>query len=128
MLLGSRQVGKITLALDVAEDLRSIYLDLEADADRMKLQESALYLSDHGDKLVVIDEVQRLPDLFQSLRGLIDHGRRRTGKKSWAYRCYFKIERMGNGLLLCCCKCLRNFKYQNLDKKTKSCLQGQIGK
>ena len=80
-LLGPRQVGKTTLALDVAERLPSVYLDLESGADRAKLTDPELYLADHEDKLVILDEVHRLPGLFQSLRGLIDRGRRR-GKKA----------------------------------------------
>ena len=76
-LLGPRQVGKTTLALAIAEDRSSIYLDLESDADRAKLAEPELYLADHEDKLVIFDEVHRRPGLFQNLRGLIDRGRRR---------------------------------------------------
>lgn len=75
-LLGPRQVGKTTLALEVAESRPSIYLDLESPADRAKLAEPELYLSQHADKLVILDEIQRTPELFQSLRGLIDAGRR----------------------------------------------------
>lgn len=75
-LLGPRQVGKTTLALAVAEQRPSVYLDLEADSDRAKLAEPELYLAGHGDKLVVLDEVHRLPDLFRHLRGLIDRNRR----------------------------------------------------
>jgi predicted AAA+ superfamily ATPase len=76
-LLGPRQVGKTTLALQVAKGRPSVYLDLESEADRAKLSEPELYLSQHADKLVVLDEIQRVPQLFQSLRGLIDAGRRR---------------------------------------------------
>lgn len=76
-LLGPRQVGKTTLALEIGEQRPSIYLDLESDADRAKLSEPELYLSGHEDKLVILDEVHRLPDLFQALRGLIDKGRRK---------------------------------------------------
>lgn len=75
-LLGPRQVGKTTLALDIADQRPSIYLDLEAPADRARLADPELYLADHEDKLVILDEVQRVPDLFQTLRGLIDAGRR----------------------------------------------------
>ena len=82
-LLGPRQVGKTTLALDVVESLPSIYLDLESGADRAKLTDPELYLADHKDKLVILDEVHRLTGLFQSLRGLIDRGRRR-GEESRA--------------------------------------------
>ena len=45
--------------------------------DREKLTDVALYLSGHEDKLVILDEVQRMPELFQTLRSLIDKGRRR---------------------------------------------------
>lgn len=75
-LIGPRQVGKTTLALAFAEERQSIYLDLESDADRAKLSEPELYLEQHTDKLVILDEVHRLPNLFQNLRGLIDRGRR----------------------------------------------------
>ncbi|HLI14283.1 MAG TPA: ATP-binding protein [Alphaproteobacteria bacterium] len=77
-LLGPRQVGKTTLAERIAEERPSLYLDLENAADRDKLADATLYLSSHQDKLVILDEVQRMPGLFQSLRGLIDKGRRRN--------------------------------------------------
>ncbi|KMS58334.1 ATPase [Sphingobium cupriresistens LL01] len=80
-LLGPRQVGKTTLALEIGETVPSIYLDLESEADRAKLSDPELYLSGHQDKLVILDEVHRLPGLFQTLRGLIDKGRR-AGFKS----------------------------------------------
>jgi len=76
-LLGPRQAGKTTLALAVAGSRPSVYLDLESEADRAKLAEPELYLARHADKLVILDEIQRTPQLFQSLRGLIDAGRRR---------------------------------------------------
>ena len=82
-LLGPRQVGKTTLALEIAKLRPSIYLDLESDADRARLAEPELYLGNHEDKLVILDEVQRAPGLFQNLRGLIDRGRAkglRTGR------------------------------------------------
>lgn len=75
-LLGPRQTGKTTLALEIAEQFSAIYLDLESTADQAKLQNAELYLSEHQDKLVILDEVQRAPGLFQNLRGLIDKGRR----------------------------------------------------
>ena len=76
-LLGPRQAGKTTLALEVARSRPSIYLDLESEADRAKLSEPELYLAQHADRLVILDEIQRTPQLFRSLRGLIDAGRRR---------------------------------------------------
>lgn len=80
-LLGPRQVGKTTLAIDLGKTRPSIYLDLESDADRAKLSEPELYLASHDDKLVILDEVHRLPNLFQILRGLIDRNRR-AGRRS----------------------------------------------
>lgn len=76
-LLGPRQAGKTTLALEVARARPAVYLDLESEADRAKLSEPELYLSQHEDKLVILDEIQRTPQLFRNLRGLIDAGRRR---------------------------------------------------
>jgi predicted AAA+ superfamily ATPase len=60
-LLGPRQTGKTTLALEIAKGTPSIYLDLESEQDRAKLDQPELYLADHLDKLVVIDEVHRVP-------------------------------------------------------------------
>ena len=80
-LLGPRQVGKTTLALTIAEDLgpEALYLDLELPSDRAKLTDPELYLAQHEDKLVIIDEIHRLPGLFEILRSLIDR-RRRHGR------------------------------------------------
>ncbi len=76
-LLDPRQTGKTTLAGVIAEERPNIYLDLEDPADREKLSDAVHYLSRHSGDLVIIDEVQRAPELFQTLRGLIDEGRRR---------------------------------------------------
>jgi hypothetical protein len=80
-LLGPRQVGKTTLARALAESMDSVYLDLELPSDLAKLAEPELYLAEHEDRLVIIDEIQRAPELFRVLRGLIDIGRRR-GRRS----------------------------------------------
>ena len=76
-LIGPRQVGKTTLALEIAEETGAVYLDLEAGADRAKLADPVLYLRQYEDRLVILDEIHRVPELFQELRGLIDAGRRR---------------------------------------------------
>lgn len=83
VILGPRQVGKTTLALDIADERKAVYLDLESRADRDKLSEPALFLEQYADRLVVLDEIHRVPELFQELRGLIDRGRlqgRRVGR------------------------------------------------
>jgi hypothetical protein len=56
----------------IAADRPSVYLDLEAPADRARLSDPNLYLATHEAELVILDEVQRTADLFQILRGLID--------------------------------------------------------
>ncbi len=76
-LIGPRQVGKTTLALELSGEIPSLYLDLEASDDRRKLAEPALFLRQYEDRLVVLDEIHRVPELFSTLRGLIDQGRRR---------------------------------------------------
>lgn len=80
-LLGPRQVGKTTLALHIAETTNALYLDLEDRADREKLSDAAFFLSQYEDRLVILDEIHRVPELFQALRGLIDKGRR-AGKRN----------------------------------------------
>jgi len=73
-LLGARQVGKTTLAKTLRASLGkpSVYLDLERPSDLAKMQEPELYLRDQKNTLVILDEVQRLPEVFPILRGVID--------------------------------------------------------
>ena len=82
VLLGPRQVGKTTLALEAARywPQDSVYLDLERPADRMKLDDADGFLRMQGDKLVILDEIHRMPGLFEILRGIIDE-RRRSGQR-----------------------------------------------
>jgi predicted AAA+ superfamily ATPase len=81
-LVGPRQAGKTTLALQItktAVDKPSAYLDLELDTDLSKLNDAESYLRRFENQLLIIDEVQRMPDLFRILRGLIDI-RKRSGE------------------------------------------------
>lgn len=76
-LLGARQVGKTTLARQVAaERPDAIYLDLESAADRARLSRPEIFLRANRDRLVVLDEIQNAPGLFDELRGEIDDDRR----------------------------------------------------
>ena len=75
VLLGARQVGKTTLAKMIMPVTRSIYLDLEAPEDLLKLSDAGNFLKIHDDKLVILDEIQRTPDLFTVLRVLIDRNK-----------------------------------------------------
>lgn len=81
-LTGARQAGKTTLArsLETTLPLPMLYLDMERPSDRNKLQEAELFLSAHQDYCVVIDEVQRIPELFPLLRSLVDEDRQGGGK------------------------------------------------
>jgi len=82
ILLGPRQVGKTTLAVEVTKTMGGVYLDLESERDRAKLAQPELYLDDHQRELVVLDEIHRVPGLLPLLRGAIDRARlkgRRNG-------------------------------------------------
>jgi len=77
VLVGPRQVGKTTLAKAIAAEFpHSLHLDLERPADLAKLADAELFLGRLADRLVVLDEVQRVPELFAVLRVLIDQDRR----------------------------------------------------
>ena len=80
-LMGPRQVGKTTIALNISESTPSIYLDLESRLDLEKVRDIAVFHQDNSDKLIILDEVQRLPQVFAPLRGIIDKERRK-GKKT----------------------------------------------
>ena len=76
-LLGPRQVGKTTLARNVARKIgHAVYLDMERPSDAAKLADPELYLEPLADRLVILDEVQRRPELFPVLRSLVDTKRR----------------------------------------------------
>lgn len=75
-ILGSRQVGKTTLAKTIQKRIKgSIYLDMELPSDLNKLQDAELYLNQYPDSLIIIDEIQKIPELFSILRALIDKKR-----------------------------------------------------
>jgi hypothetical protein len=75
-ILGPRQSGKTTLAKHIIESYESsIYLDLELDSDLEKISDPEFYLKRHNNKLVCLDEIQRLPEIFPLIRALIDQNR-----------------------------------------------------
>lgn len=76
-IVGSRQVGKTTLAKELASLFsNSIYLDLELPSDINKMQNAELYLKENCSSLIIIDEIQRMPSIFPVLRALVDQDRR----------------------------------------------------
>jgi predicted AAA+ superfamily ATPase len=74
-LLGARQVGKTTLAKTIEQNRESLYLDLEDPEDLLKLSDPKSFLRAQKDRFVILDEIQRKPDLFTVLRGIIDENR-----------------------------------------------------
>ena len=81
VILGPRQIGKTTLAREVAATMPgSVYLDLEDPGHAARLADPARYIEAHASTLMVIDQVQRMPGLFDVLRGQID-ARRRMGQR-----------------------------------------------
>lgn len=76
-ILGSRQVGKTTIAKKIQSTMKQkvIYLDLELPSDQNKLHDPELYLSQFTKNLVIIDEIQRMPSLFPLMRALVDQNR-----------------------------------------------------
>lgn len=79
-LMGPRQVGKTTLALDVTESLPALYLDLEDPLDLEKVKDIATFYAANTGKLIILDEVQRTPEIFAPLRGIIDRQRRKGNR------------------------------------------------
>lgn len=74
-ILGARQTGKTTLARTISKKFKKevLFLDLEKSSDYRRLEQDAeAYLLRNDEKLVVIDEVQRMPAIFPLLRALID--------------------------------------------------------
>lgn len=79
-LMGPRQIGKTTIALNISEAKSSIYLDLEARLDLEKVKDFKAFHNANRESLIILDEVQRLPDLFVELRGIIDQERRKENR------------------------------------------------
>ena len=79
-LIGPRQVGKTTIALNISEKTPSLYIDLENRLDLEKVRDIAAFHEGNSNKLIILDEVQRLPQVFAPLRSIIDKQRRKGNK------------------------------------------------
>ncbi len=76
-LLGARQVGKSTIAEMVLADFpQAIYLDLERPADLNKLTDPEAFFAQFKNRLICLDEIQRTPDIFPILRGIVDRSKK----------------------------------------------------
>lgn len=79
-LMGPRQVGKTTLAISISAIIPSVYIDLENSLDQARVRDIAAFHGENREKLIILDEVQRLPEVFVELRGIIDKERRKGRK------------------------------------------------
>lgn len=96
VLIGPRQAGKTTLAFaEKSLSAKATYLDLELPSAQRQLDDPEAYFLAHPNQLIILDEVQRMPDLFAVLRGVIDQ-RRRNGEASGQ----FLLLGSASGLLL----------------------------
>ena len=75
VLVGPRQVGKTTLAREIGRGQNATYFDLEDPEERLRLREPRAVLDRLADRLVILDEIHRAPELLHTLRGVIDRGR-----------------------------------------------------
>ena len=80
-LLGPRQVGKTTLALSFMSKEKVLYLDLENSLDKAKMVDFPAFYHENQDKLLILDEIQRVPEIFSTIRGIIDE-QRRQGRRN----------------------------------------------
>ncbi|MYB38497.1 MAG: ATP-binding protein [Gammaproteobacteria bacterium] len=81
-LTGPRQVGKTTLAREIAQDRGATLVDLERPSDLARIADIERFCAANAERLIILDEVHRVPDLFAPLRSIIDEHRfagRRTG-------------------------------------------------
>ncbi|MCY4593569.1 MAG: ATP-binding protein [Bryobacterales bacterium] len=82
VLMGPRQVGKTTFALEIARERKSVYLDLERPSDLAKIADVEWFCELNKANLLILDEVQLAPNLFAPLRGIIDAGTRAGGRSA----------------------------------------------
>jgi predicted AAA+ superfamily ATPase len=79
VIVGPRQTGKTTLAWEIEQERKALYLDLEKPSDQRKLDDPESFFLAHQNELIILDEVQRIPELFPVLRSIIDL-RRKAGE------------------------------------------------
>ena len=75
-LIGPRQVGKTTLAKTASYPSNSIYLDLEKNSDLNKIEDPELFFTEYQNTIIILDEIQHVPNLFPLIRSMVDENRR----------------------------------------------------
>ena len=81
-LLGPQQVGKTTLAKQLSKTIDSVYFDLEDNLDLIKVQDIKMLYLENKTKLIILDEIQRIPESFPQFRGLIDKERQEENRSA----------------------------------------------
>jgi len=81
VLIGPRQAGKTTLARELARERDAVYVDLERPSDLAKISDIERYCDENADRLLILDEVHRVPGLFAPSRSVIDE-RRQAGRRT----------------------------------------------
>jgi len=77
-ILGPRQCGKSTLAINLSKVLTNlVYFDLENPSDLRKLDDPLFYFERNQDKIICLDEIQRIPEFFPVLRSILDKNRKK---------------------------------------------------
>src|SRR5512139_3879057 len=77
VILGPRQCGKSTLARTMISEIGgAVYLDLERPSDVNKLRDPEAFFGLNSDRVICLDEIQRVPELFPVLRSVIDENKR----------------------------------------------------
>src|SRR5688572_12805194 len=71
-IIGPRQSGKTTLAKQLYQNSKSLYFDLESPSDKALFKDPEFFLSSLNASTIIIDEVQRIPELYELLRSLVD--------------------------------------------------------
>ncbi|MCK5437443.1 MAG: ATP-binding protein [Desulfobulbaceae bacterium] len=78
-ILGPRQCGKSTLARAIIAGVKdAVYLDLERSSDLNKLRDPEAFFSLNAEKLICLDEIQRAPELFPTIRSVVDENNRNS--------------------------------------------------
>ncbi len=75
-ILGPRQCGKSTIAKHLINNNDILYIDLQNQADLNKLTDPLLFFEANKGKIICLDEIQLIPELFSVLRSVIDQNRK----------------------------------------------------
>lgn len=79
-VLGARQTGKTTLAKLIVKSSDAEYLDLENPRHLARLADPVMYFESRQSSMIILDETQRMPELFPVIRSIVDSDPERKGR------------------------------------------------